>query len=407
MGALQFRLPDIGEGVSEGEIVEWHVRVGDTVREDDPMVEILTDKATVTIGAPCDALVERLCFEVGEVSKVGQVLLTLRPTVASNVGEAQRSSRPPTTAVGHIQDELPGARLFGPSAATGSARGKLLASPATRGLAKNLGVDLREARPSGPGGRLTEDDVRAVVRARKAEGTTSALETREPIVGLRRKIAEHMHRAKSTAAHFTFVEECDASPLVELRQSLLPDAERVGVHLTFLPFIIKAVTGALQRHPILNSEVDERTGELVYKKFYNIGVATATDAGLVVPVIKNADGLGIFELARRIERLSRSAKDGTIGPEDLRNSTFTVTSLGRRSGLFATPILNHPEVGILGVHRIKQRPVVRAGAVEIGQVMLLSLTLDHRVVDGHVGAAFAYDIIEALENSEASFRAAL
>jgi len=405
MAPLHFRLPDIGEGVTEGEIIQWHVQVGDTVCEDDPMVEVMTDKATVTIGAPCDARIERLCVQVGEISQVGQVLLTLQPTAASNVSSAQRSSRPPATAVGDIRDEVPGAQLFGAGPGSGSSPGNVLATPATRGLAKSLGVDLWQVRPRGPGGRVTDDDVRAASRGENAEN--SELEERQPIVGIRRTIAERMHRAKSTAAHFTFVEECDVSPLVDLRQGLLPQAEQAGIRLTFLPFIIKAVVDALRRHPILNSAVDERTRELIFKKYYNIGVATATDAGLMVPVVKNADHLGIFELARRIESLCGAAKDGTLSPEDLRNSTFTVTSLGRRSGLLATPILNHPEVGILGVHRIKERPVVRNGAIGIGKVMLLSLTLDHRVVDGHVGAAFAYDIIETLENPESSFREAL
>jgi len=226
------------------------------------------------------------------------------------------------------------------------------------------------------------------------------LEERQPLVGMRRRIAERMHHAKATAAHFTFVEECDASRLADLRQRLLPEAERRGVRLTFLPFIIKAVTEALRKHPVLNSALDERTNELVYKKYYNIGVATATEAGLMVPVVQSADRLRLFELAKRIERLSRAAQDGTLAPEDLRNSTFTVTSLGKQSGLFATPILNHPEVGILGVHRIKEKPVVRHGEIVVGKVMLLSLSLDHRIVDGHVGAAFAYDVIEALENPE-------
>jgi pyruvate dehydrogenase E2 component (dihydrolipoamide acetyltransferase) len=399
MARLEFRLPDIGEGVTEGEIVQWFVGVGDSVCEDEPMVEVMTDKATVTIGAPCDGRVERLCFEVGEVSQVGQVLLTLETAAASNVGSAQRSSRPPATAVGDIRDELPGVRLFGSGTEGSYFQAKPVASPATRDLAKSIGVDLRLVRPSGEGGRVTDDDVRAALRGESTgPGPDAEIEERQPIVGIRRQIAERMHRAKATAAHFTFVEECDASPLVDLRQALLPEAERAGVRLTFLPFIIKAVTEALRRHPILNSAVDERTGELVYKKLYNIGVATATEAGLMVPVVKNADRLGIFELARRIQSLSRSARDGTLAPDDLRNSTFTVTSLGPRSGLFATPILNHPEVGILGVHRIKERPVVRDRVVGIGKVMLLSLTLDHRIVDGHIGAAFAYDIIETLEN---------
>jgi len=184
---------------------------------------------------------------------------------------------------------------------------------------------------------------------------------------------------------------------------LLPEAARRGVRLTYLPFIVKAVTEALHRHPVLNSAVDETTNELVYKKYYNIGVATATDAGLMVPVVHHADRLRLFELATEIERLSQAAKDGSLGPEDLRNSTFTITSLGKHSGLMATPILNHPEVGILGVHRIKERPVVRDGEIVVGKVMLLSLSFDHRIVDGHVGAAFAYDIIETLEQPERLF----
>ena len=191
--------------------------------------------------------------------------------------------------------------------------------------------------------------------------------------------------------------------MVDWRQRQLPEAERQGVRLTFLPYIIKAVTDALRRHPILNSSIDERTNELIYKKYYNIGVATATEAGLMVPVVQNADQLRLFELAEQIERLSRAAQNGTLAAEDLRDSTFTVTSLGKQGGLLATPILNHPEVGILGVHRIKERPVVRDGQIVIGQVMLLSLSLDHRIVDGHVGAAFAYDVIETLENPERLF----
>ncbi len=405
MARLDFKLPDMGEGVTEGEIVEWFVGPGDTLDEDDPMVEVMTDKATVTIGAPCDAQVVKVCFAVGAVARVGDVILTLESDAASNVGAAQRSSRPPATAVGEIQDRLPGAGLFGGGGGQNEYfQAKPLATPATRRLAKDLGVDLRRVRPSGDGGRVTRDDVRGALRGEMAEDRPHAsLEERQPIVGMRRKIAERMRHAKATAAHFTFVEECDASRLVDWRRRQLPEAERQGVRLTFLPYIIKAVTDALRRHPILNSSIDEGTNELIYKKYYNIGVATATEAGLMVPVVQNADQLRLFELAEQIERLSRAAQNGTLAAEDLRDSTFTVTSLGKQGGLLATPILNHPEVGILGVHRIKERPVVRDGEIVIGQVMLLSLSLDHRIVDGHVGAAFAYDVIEMLENPERLF----
>ena len=403
MARLDFKLPDVGEGVTEGEIVEWFVAVGDTVAEDDPMVEVMTDKATVTIGAPCEARVERICFEVGAIAQVGQVILTLESEAASKMDAGPPSSRPPATAVGEIRDQVPGAGLFQVEAAAETAYfdAKPLATPATRRLADELGVDLRRVRPSGAEGRVTEDDLRLLVAGERAHGV---VEERRPILGMRRTIAELMHRSKTTAAHFTFVEECDASGLVDLRRQLLPEAARRGVGLTYLPFVVKAVADALPRHPVLNAAIDERSNELVYKKYYNIGVATATEAGLMVPVVHDADRLPLFELARRIELLARSARDGTIAPKDLRGSTFTVTSLGKRGGLLATPILNHPELGILGVHRIKEKPVVRDGNIVVGMIMLLSLSLDHRVVDGHVGAAFAYDVIETLENPERLFR---
>ena len=397
MARLDFKLPDVGEGVTEGEIVAWFVAVGDAVAEDDPMVEVMTDKATVTIGAPCEGRVERICFEVGAVAQVGQVILTLEATLDSDANSTRQSSIPPATAVGEIRNRVPGMALFQSPSSASSSAAKPLATPAVRRLAQELGVDLRQVRPSGAEGRVTGDDVRAAVTG---EPTLTQLEERQPIVGIRRAIAERMHRAKTTAAHFTFVEECDASALMELRNRLLPDAERRGIRLTYVPFIVKAVADALPRHPVLNAAVDEHSRELVYKKYYNIGVATATDSGLMVPVVHDADRLSLFELASRIERLSQSARDGTIAPEDLRGSTFTVTSLGKLGGLLATPILHHPELGILGVHRIKEKPVVRDGEITVGKVMLLSLSLDHRVIDGHVGAAFAYDVIETLENPE-------
>jgi len=398
MARFELKLPDIGEGVAEGEIVEWFVQAGDRVREDDPMVEVMTDKATVTIGAPCDALVEQVHFEVGGVAKVGQVIVTLDSQAASHADPPEHSSRPPASAVGDIQDRLPGAALFE------CFESKPLATPATRRLAKDIGVDIRRVRPTGEGGRVTRDDVRAALRGEMAEDQPHApLEEREPIVGIRRKIAERMHHAKTTAAHFTFVEECEASRLVDLKERLSEEAARRGLRLTYLPFIVKAVTEALRRHPVLNSAVDERAHEIVYKRYYDIGVATATDAGLVVPVVRGADHLRLFELGSEIERLADSAKKGTLAPQELRNSTFTITSLGKQSGLLATPILNHPEVAILGVHRIKDRPVVRDGQIAVGKVMLLSLSFDHRIVDGHVGAAFAYDVIDTLENPERLF----
>jgi pyruvate dehydrogenase E2 component (dihydrolipoamide acetyltransferase) len=289
-----------------------------------------------------------------------------------------------------------------------------------------MNVDLRNVPPSGTKGRVTKEDVvsfasgggaglstvepspprttapaRALTRepvSIRTPADEQALETRKPFVGIRRKIAERMQATKNTAAHFTFVEECDVGRLIELRTRLRPRAEAEGVKLSYLPFIVKAVVASLKRHPVLNSALDESSNELVTRRYYHVGIAAQTDVGLKVPVIRDADRLTLLDIAREIDRLGEGARAGTLAPQELTGSTFTITSLGKQGGLFATPILNHPEVGILGVHQMKQKPVVRDGAIVIGDVMLLSLSFDHRIVDGQVGAAFAYDVIDYLED---------
>jgi pyruvate dehydrogenase E2 component (dihydrolipoamide acetyltransferase) len=360
-------------------------------------------------------------------------------SAAAAPARANDGQGPAATAVGDIKDTLPGAAYFQrPGGAAPSAsdhfEAKPLATPATRKLARDLEIDLRLVPPSGPGGRVTKDDVQSFVKQGNGHSTTpgivsapepvavkreapsrapvsirapsteaAALEERAPIVGVRRKIAERMQTAKNTAAHFTFVEECDVGKLKALRARLKSQADAAGVKLSFLPFIVKAVVAALKKHPVLNSALDESTNELVTRRYYHIGIAASTDQGLMVPVVKDADRRSILEVAREIERLGAAAKEGKIAPADLSGSTFTITSLGKQGGLFATPILNFPEVGILGVHQIKERPVVRDGAIEIGEIMLLSLSFDHRIVDGHVGAAFAYDVIGYLEDPDRLF----
>jgi pyruvate dehydrogenase E2 component (dihydrolipoamide acetyltransferase) len=287
-------------------------------------------------------------------------------------------------------------------------RDKPLATPATRKLARDLGVDLRRVPPSGDGGRVTKQDVQRFCggperREPLHEARPSApgeLEERKPFMGLRRRIAERMQMTKQKAAHFTFVEEVEVDSLVGIIERLKPAAEKHGVKLHYLPFIVKAVTLALKKHPILNSTLDEQTNELVYRRYYHIGVATATPQGLVVPVVRDADRKSPLQIASEVQRLADGARAGTLSSQELTGSTFTITSLGKQGGLLATPVLNHPEVGILGVHRVKERPVVRKGQIVIGQVMLLSLSFDHRIIDGHVGAAFAYDVIAYLENPD-------
>lgn len=430
MARYEFRLPDIGEGVHEGEIVELHVSVGDVVHEHDPMVDVMTDKTTVAIGAPKDGRIVELRASVGETVKVGAVVVVMdvgaaEPAIAHAASTPAAKADSPVdaapvaapvsvvpprgpavaSAVGDLRDELPGSRYFASTSrpADDYRNDKPLATPATRALAKEMEVDLTRVRPTGPEGRVTDEDVRAHHEhfghpLPKAAGRPG--DRRVPFVGLRRKIAERMQRAVNTAAHFTFVEECDAGPLLALRESLRPFAKERGIELSLLPFVVKAVVSALEKHPVLNSALDEDANEIVYRSEQHIGIATATERGLVVPVIRDAEKKSILGLAREIERLSRAAREDRIKPSELSGSTFTITSLGKQGGLLATPVLNLPEVGILGVHQIKKKPVVKGDSIVIGDVMLLSLTCDHRLVDGHVGAAFAYSVIEALEHPE-------
>jgi pyruvate dehydrogenase E2 component (dihydrolipoamide acetyltransferase) len=412
------------------------------------MVEVMTDKATVTITSPRAGRIVATSGAIGEVVAVHAVLVVFELDAAADAGPApppatpKLDEGPAATAVGDIKESLPG--MSRPSASAGASApsgasaayfsDKPLATPATRKLARDKSVDLRLIPPTGPQGRVTKSDVELFlqsgsagksngahapststhgegsvaaaaprhepVRIASPVGTSAALEERVPFAGMRRRISQKMSQSKHTAAHFTFVEECDVSRLKELRARLKPQAEARGVRLTFLPFIVKATVAALKKHPILNSALDESTNELVYRKYFNIGIAASTDAGLMVPVVKDADRLSLLGIAKEIERLAADAKAGKSRPEDMGGSTFTITSLGMQGGLFATPIINFPEVGILGVHRIKEKPVVRDGQIVIGEEMLLSLSFDHRIVDGHVGAAFAYDIIGYLQDPD-------
>jgi pyruvate dehydrogenase E2 component (dihydrolipoamide acetyltransferase) len=459
MARWEFKLPDIGEGVTEGEVVAWLVKAGEAVREDQPMVEVMTDKATVTITSPKSGTIAETCAKVGEVVKVHATLVVYDLGGAPAAAEApapaptkkdKDDKGPAATAVGDIKEDLPGMSLMhagapaakpaaAPVASPAYFADKPLATPATRQLARDLGVDLRTVPPTGAGGRVTKEDVERSAKApaarpaeAKANGHAPAAEpkaapaapvaapvaTREavkiapsssgaddadqrvPFVGVRRKIAEKMATSKNTAAHFTFVEECDCTELKAIRERLKPRAEKEGVKLTYLAFIAKAVVAAMKKHPTLNSALDESTNELVIRKPVHLGIAASTDAGLMVPVVRDADRRSILDLAREIERLGQAAKTGKLKPQELSGSTFTITSLGATGGLFATPIINFPEVAILGVHQMKQKPVVKNGQIVIGDVMLLSLSFDHRIIDGHIGAAFAYEVIGYLQEPD-------
>jgi len=411
---MEFKLPDIGEGVHEGEITKWLVKAGDTITADQPMVEVMTDKATVEIPSPVTGVVDKLHAEEGQTLEVGKVLLTIREGGAK--AEAKQEA-PQQKAVEKTEKEVfkSAPKEVKASVDTDEALPfEILATPATRKLARDLQMSLKEVKGTGPHGRITKEDVQmayeghsaAAPRTSHPSATSTAVATRPslPVVqkgelkrialkGVRKKIAEAMTHSKHTAAHFTYVEEVDMTEVARLRKSAAPEAEKRGIKLTFLPFIIKAVIPALEEFPFLNSSLDDEKQEIILKGDYNIGIATDTPNGLIVPVIKNADRKSLWEIASEIASLSDRAKNGKSQIEDLKGGTFTLTNAGSIGGVLATPIINHPEVAILGVNAIRKRPVVLNDEIVIRDMMYLSISVDHRVVDGADAARFMNRLI--------------
>ena len=366
--AYEFKLPDLGEGLTEGEIARWLVTEGQELAEDDPLVEIQTDKTTVEIPSPAAGKVARILVAEGEIVPVGTVLVVIGEDAAAPAAPAAPASQPASPAP--------------PKAASDPVtQSRIQATPIVRRIAQELGVDLASLSGSGPNGRITETDVRAaaggelVIQDHKVPG-----ERREPVRGVRRQIVEHLSRAHREVPAVTFVEECDFTGID--RKELLP-------------LVLKAVAESLHEFPELNARLEG--GEIVYLDRCDIGVAVQTDQGLVVPVVRACGSASQAELGAEVARLAEAARAGTLEPEELRGGTFTVTSAGKLGGLLVTPLVNHPEVGILGIHRIGPRPVVRDGAVVVREIGNISVTFDHRVVDGARAAAFTLDVIRRLE----------
>jgi pyruvate dehydrogenase E2 component (dihydrolipoamide acetyltransferase) len=540
----EFKLPDVGEGVSEGEIVSWLVEEGDAVSEDQPVAEVETDKAIVEVPSPVNGTVREIIPAEGEVVPVGDVIITFdvegEPVEEQTEGEARRAAE----ADGATESETPDA---GEPEEVSTGEGRVFAAPSARRLARELGVDIAAVEGSGPSGRVTDQDVRAAAeaggqgdepaaasassrsaaaeepvgddvaatreqgvqpttevasgpvesadrdrtlaapatrriaeeqgvdlnavpateqrdgealvteqavreyaearqRAQRADaagaaaGADAAADAGERVErvqykGVRKTIGEAMSNSKFTAPHVTHHDTAVVDELVATRERLKPKAEEQGIRLTYMPFVMKAVVAALKQHPKLNAELDEEAGEILRKKYYNVGVATATDAGLMVPVVENVDGKGLLQISSEVNELVQKARDRSIAREELQGSTFTVTNFGAIGGEYATPILNHPEVGILGIGELKQRPVVEeseaqrasdsassaerssanrssgrspredGGAASTGEVVAkhtlpISLTIDHRIVDGADAAAFANTFMEYVENPE-------
>jgi 2-oxoglutarate dehydrogenase complex dihydrolipoamide succinyltransferase (E2) component len=392
LAQYEFKLPDIGEGVAEGEILKWLVKEGEPVKEDQSLVEVMTDKVNVQIPSPRDGKIARLLVKEGEVVKVGSGILVIdveggAPTPAE--ASPQEAPRPGPVAQPQPAQAAPGAD-------------RVLATPATRKLAREMGVDLTRVRGTGPSGRVTDEDVRGgsspATQAHEVAAASPGGEERVPLRGIRKITADRMLKSLQSTAQLTLVDEVDMTELVLLREAFKGSAGKRGVKLTFLPLIIKAVVPALKEFPYVNSTLDERSGEIVLKKRYNLGIATDTQSGLMVPVVRDADRKDIFELAGEIEATSAKARSGELGLEEVQGATFTITNLGSIGGLFATPIVNYPEAAILGLHRINKRPVVRDGRIEIRDMMYLSLTFDHRVMDGAYGAKFMNRVIDIIQD---------
>lgn len=401
---MDYALPEIGEGVYEAELVRWLVRPGDRVKRGQPLLEVMTDKATMEVPSSFAGVIDAHKAQPGDKVKVGQVLLsydTGQPVAASTRTEEPTPKTEPVARP---------ARVNGPAVSSDLA---VRAAPSVRHLARKLGIDLAGVRGSGPQGRILIDDLKDPARfiiGQAVQPDTPAGRpepkpdygkpgTRIKMQGLRRKIAERLVHSKHTIPHYSYIDECDTTDLVRLRTSLKEVYARAGVKLTYLPFFVKAVVSALKEVPIVNASYDEEGGEIVLHDRYHIGIAVATPAGLIVPVIKDADKRDIAGIAREIDRLSNEARAGKAKLDDLRGGTFTITSVGNIGGLISTPVINHPEVGILGIGKVVKRPVFDAdGQVKPAEIVYLSFSFDHRVVDGAVGAVFGNAVLKAFQN---------
>ena len=396
---IELKLPDVGEGIAEGEVVRWLVAEGAAVKEDDPLVEILTDKANVEIPSPVSGTVMKILAVPGQLVKVGELLALIEPAAGQAAGAHHVTASPdhPTSVSRKAMEPGQGS----PSGKAAGAGGEVLATPVVRKLAKDLGLELGAIRGSGPGGRITEEDVRRAAGPKAPAGipAESSAEERVPLKGRRRMIARKMVAAKTRVPHALLVDEADVSGLLAERAKMREIGEREGVRITILPFLMKAVAGAIQRHPALNASLDEERGEIVLKKKVDVGMAVDAEDGLVVPVVRNADAKSVIELAREIERLTAAAREGSLAPGDLAGGTFTISSVGSIGGLFSYPIINVPEAAILAAHKIVTRPVVRDGEIVPREMMYLSLSFDHRIVDGGEATRFLNEVVRRIEAS--------
>jgi pyruvate dehydrogenase E2 component (dihydrolipoamide acetyltransferase) len=426
----EFKLPDLGEGMQEAEVVEWLVKPGDTIKLDQTMLKVETDKAVVEIPSPVAGRVAEIRVQDGQVAKVGDVLIVFESATSVDGG-----SSTPSQSITHVAVTSQSASVPTPDpvSQTLATKQRVLAAPAVRKLAFELDVDLEKVTPTLPNGRVSIEDVRSYVEQDKASSllpasssvlvdekeaeqslsqapstmmpkiehfVMPAQDERQPLKGLRKRIAEHMERSWRTIPHATAFDEVDGGALAALREALKPSADKRGVRLTYIPLLIKLLIPLLKEFPIFNASLDEESREIVYRHSYHIGVATASPEGLLVPVLRNADHLTLMEIASNLEHLIEGAKKRTLSLSELSGSTFTLNNVGSFGGSTGTPIINYPEVAILAVGRLQDKAVVQQSMVIVRPMMPLALSFDHRLIDGAMSGAFLARFKELVENPQ-------
>ncbi|MBU8877654.1 2-oxo acid dehydrogenase subunit E2 [Bacillus sp. FJAT-29790] len=411
--SFQFKLPDIGEGIHEGEIVKWFVKPGEEVQEDDVLCEVQNDKAVVEIPSPVKGTVEEILVGEGTVATVGQVLITFDAPGYENIkfkGDEETDVKAEEVAAEAPKQESTNANTAIAQTEVDQAR-RIIAMPSVRKFARDKGVEIRLVAGSGKNGRILKDDIEsflnggAVVQTEvvsNQEETTTAQaepkaaapaaaqvvpqgqypETREKMSGIRKAIAKAMVNSKHTAPHVTLMDEIDVTKLVAHRKKFKEVAASKGIKLTFLPYVVKALTSALREFPALNTSIDDAASEIIQKHYYNIGIAADTEKGLLVPVIKDADRKSTFAISNEINELATKARDGKLAPDEMKGASCTITNIGSAGGQWFTPVINHPEVAILGIGRIAEKPIVKDGEIIAAPVLALSLSFDHRIIDG-------------------------
>ncbi|OCT14998.1 dienelactone hydrolase [Paenibacillus pectinilyticus] len=437
MALFEYKFPELGEGIHEGEIVKMLVKAGDTVTDETILMEVQNDKAVVEVPCPVEGKIVSVAVKDGQVCTIGELVMTIEVTGempaasmhqgSSHAAPAVAVATPPAAAPAAVAAPVaaPAAAVAAVAAPTGSAGREVLATPSVRKLAREKGITLAEVTPTGKHGRVTREDVlgftgagvaapAADAASSVASETTTApaaassvqvvtgdrVEERIPFKGIRKIIANAMVKSVYTAPHVTLMDEIDVSALVALRERTKPLAEKKGVKLTYLPFIVKALVAACRQFPVMNAMIDEEKQEIVYKKYYNIGIATDTENGLLVPVIHDADRKNVWSIASSIKDLALRGRDGKLAANELKGSTISITNIGSVGGMFFTPVINFPEVAILGAGRITEKPVVKNGQIVAAHVMALSLSFDHRIVDGATAQSFLNYIKQLLADPE-------